>query len=337
MESNARPPENQSGEVNNSKIPIGGCRPKIDTKWERRVATPLSKKVGKDAGWLVLSGLLSSLKGRTSLATHRRRADAIGKLALRAMKSRREVMASNLRSVFPEWDVDRYDRVTREAVSSICRGFVDLFYYVHHSEVLPSQVVLEDNGVLDELLSRGGGCIVATGHIGLFPVLGVPMVERGLAYAPVARDPRDTRLKKVFDDSRTMLGYTNIPDQPPTTVLKKSLRVLRDGGVVNFTFDMRPGNGAIDVDFLGRTTPMYSAVVRLAATTGLPIVPACALREADGDRYRVTYYQPIDVPKEASDESSPVTREVLQDLSNWLSDVIRENPEQYWWIHRRWR
>jgi KDO2-lipid IV(A) lauroyltransferase len=206
---------------------------------------------------------------------------------------------------------------------------------VHHPEIVPSQVVLEDNGVLDELLNRGCGCIVATGHIGLFPVLGIPMVARGLDFAPVARDPHDLRLKKVFDDSRTLLGYTNIPDRPPTTVLKKSLKVLRSGGVVNFIFDMRPGDGAIDVDFLGRKTPMYSALVRLAATTGLPIVPGHVLREAD--RHRVTYYPPIEVPKEASDERSPITKEILQDLADWLSGVIRKHPEQYWWIHRRWR
>jgi KDO2-lipid IV(A) lauroyltransferase len=69
----------------------------------------------------------------------------------------------------------------------------------------------------------------------------------------------------------------------------------------------------------------------------VPIIPAHALREPDGERYRATYYPPIEVPKEASDEDSPVTEEILQNLADWLSGVIREHPEQYWWIHRRWR
>jgi KDO2-lipid IV(A) lauroyltransferase len=257
-------------------------------------------------------------------------------LGLRLFKSRREVMESNLRSVFPEWNEEQRDKVAGEVVANISRGFIDLFYYVNHLDALPSQVILEDNGVLEGLLNSERGCIVATGHIGLFPVLGVPMVARGLQFAPVARDPHDARLKKVFDDSRTLLGYTNIPDRPATTVLKKSLKLLRDGGVVNITFDMRPADGAIDVDFLGRKTPMYSAVVRLAAATGLPIVPAHALWEAAGERYRVTFYPPIEVPKYASDEKSSVTQQILQDISDWLSGVIREHPEQYWWIHRRW-
>jgi len=303
-----------------------------------RVGKSFTKIAGKEMGWWVLSGLLSSLEGRTPLATHRRRADTIARLGLRLIRSRREVMMANLESVFPEWDGERLDRTSSEAMRNISRGFVDLFYYVNHQDELPTQVVVEDNGVLDEILSRGCGCVVATGHIGLFPVMGVPMVARGLSFAPVARDPHDVRLKKVFDDSRTMLGYTNIPDHPPTTVLKKSLKILRGGGAVMITFDMRPADsGAIEVDFLGRKTPMYSAVVRLAATTGVPIVPGRVLREPDGKSHRVTFYPPIDVPKVASNENSPVTGEILQQLAHWLSGVIREKPEQYWWIHRRWR
>lgn len=301
------------------------------------MASSLGKSIGRDAGWWVLSSVLSSLKGNTPLEKQRRRADRIASVGLRLFKSRREVMASNLRAVFPDWDDERRETVAREAVNNISRGFIDLFYYVHHLDALPSQVVLEDNGVLDELLNSGRGCIVATGHIGLFPVLGIPMVARGLQYAPVARDPHDERLKQVFDESRTMLGYTNIPDRPATTVLKTSLKLLRDGGVVNITFDMRPADGAIDVDFLGRKTPMYSAVVRLAAATNLPIVPAHALWDAEGERYRVTYFPPIEVRNEASDDESSATKEILQELADWLSGVIRQHPEQYWWIHRRWR
>lgn len=304
-------------------------------RWQ--VSASFTKSIGRDTGWWILSGVLNSLKGDTPLADQRRRAERLGNVALRLFKSRRDVMTSNLEGAFPDWDRSRRERVAKESVTSIARGFVDLFYYVHHPDALPEQVVLEDKGVLDRLVDGGRGCVLATGHIGLFPVLGVPMVARGLAYAPVARDPHDPRLKKVFDDSRTMLGYTNIPDRPPTTVLKQSLKVLRAGGVVNITFDMRPADGAIEVDFLGRRTPMYSAMVRLAAATGVPIVPGHALREPDGQRYRVTYHPPIEVPKEASDEQSPATRRVLQDVADWLSGVIRDHPEQYWWIHRRWR
>ena len=145
-----------------------------------------TKSLGRDAGWWILSRLLSSLEGDKPLETHRRRADSLGRLALNLIRPRRRIILSNLRSVFPDWNPEQYDRIASESVRNISKGFVDLFYYVNHPDTLPAQVVLDDNGVLDELLDGGRGCIVVTGHIGLFPVLGIPMVRRGLEFAPVA-------------------------------------------------------------------------------------------------------------------------------------------------------
>jgi len=101
---------------------------------------------------------------------------------------------------------------------------------------------------------------------------------------------------------------------------------------------MHPGKrDSINVEFLGRKTPMFSYAVRLAATMKVPIVPGHVLLDPDGVRHRVTYYPPIDVPEDAADPNSPAAKDILQGLADWLSGVIRKNPEQYWWIHRRWR
>jgi KDO2-lipid IV(A) lauroyltransferase len=104
------------------------------------------------------------------------------------------------------------------------------------------------------------------------------------------------------------------------------------------TFDMYPGRrSSLEVDFLGRKTPMFSTVVKLAARYGVPIVPGHILLEPDGLHHRATYYPPIVVPSEAADDEHPITREFLQELADWLSEVIRSHPEQWWGIHRYWR
>jgi lauroyl/myristoyl acyltransferase len=204
--------------------------------------------------------------------------------------------------------------------------------------MLPGHVRLEENGVLDDVLSGGRGCILAAGHVGTFPWLGIPIVARGFPFGLIVRDPHDERLKDILDKASNRVGYTNIPDRPPMTVMKKSLEVLRKGGALMITFDMHPaGRGGLQVDFLGRKTPMFSTVVRLAARTGVPIVPGHVLLEPDGLHHRVTYYPAIRVPGEAVDEDCPATRKLLQELADWLSGVIRSHPEQWWGIYRRWR
>jgi len=298
----------------------------------------LIKRVGKEAGWQIIARTLASMKGNTPITTLHRRAELMGRLGLLLVRSRRRVMRSNLSSVFPDWSEEGLNRTADEVVRTICHGFVDLFYYAYHPHRLPPIVRLEKNGVLEDIASSGRGCILATGHVGLFPLLGYPMVARGMPFGPIARDFHDERVTEIFDMARSRIGFTSIPDRPPMTTLKRALQVLRKGGGVMIAFDMHPADSpAIEVNFLGRPTPMFSTVVRLAARTGLPLVRGSVLREADGMHYRVTYNPPIDVPPEAANEDSPLTGEILQDLADWLSDTIRNNPEQYWWIHRRWR
>lgn len=298
----------------------------------------LLKSLGKDIGWLVFDRTFESLRKDTEVTVLYRRFELIGRMGFHLVRGRRKLLISNLGIGFPEWDEAQIKKTAKKVVRNICRGFVDTFYYSYHPHMLSSHVRLEQNGALEDVLSSGRGCVVATGHVGVFPLLGIPMVDRGIPFGPIVRDPHDERVKYAFDDARERIGYTLIPDRPPMTVIKKSLRVLRNGGVVMITFDMHPADrGGIDVEFFGRKTPMFGTVVRLAARMRVPIVPGHVLREPDGLRHKVTYCPPIEVPPEAADGEGPVTKEVLQGLANWLSSVIRGHPEQYWWIHRRWR
>ncbi|UCD71777.1 MAG: lysophospholipid acyltransferase family protein [Syntrophobacterales bacterium] len=305
---------------------------------KRKIAKRFLRPLGKEIGWLILAKALALLKGDTDITTLYRMSEFMGRLSFAIIRSRRKLLLSNLHIVLPGSSEADINRIAKKITCNICRGFVDVFYHVYRPELLSSHVRLEENGVIKEVLSNGRGCIVATGHVGAFPWIGIPIVARGLPFAAIVRDPHDERVKKVFDDGHKRIGYINIPDRPPIITLKNTLKVLRKGGAVMIAFDMHPAHkGGITVDFLGRKTPMFSTVVRLAARTGVPIVPGHVLPEPDGMHHRVTYYPPIEVPHEAIDEDSLATREMLQRLADWLSGVIRNHPEQWWGIHRRWR
>ncbi len=296
------------------------------------------KNFNKEAGSFLLEKALLIFKKDLSRITLQKIIVFLGRLGIRLAASRRRIMLTNLKMAFPEWDHATIKRTVDEAVKNICHGFVDLFYYAYHMDQIQDVIRVENNGVLERLAADRRGFIVATGHLGFFPLLGIPLVHNGIPFGPVFRAPHDKRLQAEFDKTVALAGYTNIPDRPPMTVLKRSLKVLRRGGGVMIAFDMHPADSpAIEVDFCGRKTPMFPLVVRLAARTGLPIVRTHVLKEADGVHYRVTYLPPMEVPPEAAQEGSVLTEKLLQELASWLSDLILKNPEQYWWIHRRWR
>jgi lauroyl/myristoyl acyltransferase len=142
----------------------------------------------------------------------------------------------------------------------------------------------------------------------------------------------------MFDSIRDDLSIITIPDRPVQTAGRIMLRLLRSNGAILTPLDIYPGtDGGPVVDFLGRKTLMFSGSARIAAKTGAPIVCARVFREKDGYHYRVRYWPAKFVPPEAADGKSEEAREAVADMSEWLSDVIREAPEQWLWMHKRWR
>ena len=303
-----------------------------------KITRKIFKPVGKELSWLVLSRVLEYFKKDRDINVLRRRFEMMGNIAFIFAGSRRKILLSNLTETFPDWSDNQIKLVAKKVVRNICRGFVDCFFYSYHPNMISDNVILEDNGVLEDILSQKNGFIVITGHIGAFPFLGRPIVTNGVPFAPIVRDPHDMRVKYAMDDARERMGYTLIPDRPPGTVLKKSLKVLRKGGGVMMAFDMHPGKrSGIEVNFLGRKTPMFNFAIKLAAKTKVPLVPGHVIWDQDSQHHKVTYYPPINVPENAADSNSPIAKELLQNLADWLSEVIKKHPEQYWWIHRRWR
>lgn len=296
------------------------------------------KSLGRNAGWWALSRLLRLIRQTDDAARLYRRTELLGRLAYMLMRNRRRLLLENLRRAFPEWSPKRVHQTAGMAVANISRGFADLFYWCERPQLLKEHVRVENPELLDALVAGRSGLILLTGHVGMFPWVGVPFIARGLPFGAVARDPHDERLAGVFDAGRSALGYANIPDRPPTKMLRESLRILKAGGAVMFAFDMHPaGFSGVEVDFMGIPTPMFTGPVRLAARLRVPLVPAYAVWEPDRLHHRVTYYPAIEVSPAAADEDTAETRAVVSALAAWLSAVIRRYPEQYWWIHQRWR
>lgn len=295
------------------------------------------KRFKGEVGWSLVRYFLRSA-ARTDLATLYRRAEFWARLGYLIEGSRRRTLLSNLSVIFPDWDARRVRRTAGVIVRNLCRGMVDLLYYGTHPDELRTAVHTDDTDMLAEVQSAGRGSILVTGHVGAFPWVGMPFVWSGRPYGVVARDPHDRRLADLFDTLRARFGMISVIDMPPAKAARDMFRILRRGGTVMTAFDIRPaGTRGVEVEFLGRKTRMFSGMIRIAAKARVPLVPAYVLREDDGVRHRVKICPPIEVPREAGDEQSAAMREVLGRLAAWLTDVIHRHPEQWWWLHRRWR
>ena len=115
---------------------------------------------------------------------------------------------------------------------------------------------------------------------------------------------------------------------------REAVKALRRGEIVGFVLDQHaPEPGALIVDFLGAPASTSTGLVRAARLAGAPIVPLFTWR--DGDTHVISIGVPFrvasDVPRAKAIRDATVRCTAL------LETAIREHPEQWLWLHRRWK
>jgi KDO2-lipid IV(A) lauroyltransferase len=120
--------------------------------------------------------------------------------------------------------------------------------------------------------------------------------------------------------------------------LRAAFLVLKRGGLLCFAADQDAGRHGVFVDFLGRAASTPSGPVELALRTGAPIVFGLIFRRGSVrgiDHHLVRIDPPLFVEEKGSREET--VRHHVQHLSNRLSAGILEQPDQWFWFHRRWK
>jgi Kdo2-lipid IVA lauroyltransferase/acyltransferase len=114
----------------------------------------------------------------------------------------------------------------------------------------------------------------------------------------------------------------------------KLMRVIEAGGHVAMLVDQYYVNG-VDVTFFGRRCKANPLIARLARHAECQIVGARVVRLADRRRFRVELSDPVEQPRDA--EGKVDIQQTMQAITTVIEGWVREHPEQWLWVHRRWR
>jgi KDO2-lipid IV(A) lauroyltransferase len=111
--------------------------------------------------------------------------------------------------------------------------------------------------------------------------------------------------------------------------------VIRQGSLLAFIGDQDAGRKGLFVDFFGRPASTYKSIGLLAMATGAPIIVGYARRRGNSPRYDIGV-QRIIRPEEWERQDDPL-RWITETYTSAIESIAREDPEQYLWIHRRWK
>ncbi|HET6463159.1 MAG TPA: lysophospholipid acyltransferase family protein [Candidatus Krumholzibacteria bacterium] len=180
-------------------------------------------------------------------------------------------------------------------------------------------------------LQRGKGIVVVTGHIGCWELLPAYFVAMGYPITVVGRRMNVARLNRRLLAVRNGLGVTSLDrDDNPRPMFD----VLARGEILGVLIDQHTRVAGTWVPFFGRPAHTPTAVAKLALATGAAIVPMALFLERSG-KHVVRVMPEIPVQNTGAREAD--VQRITAQASQAVEDLIRLDPAQWVWFHKRWR
>lgn len=188
---------------------------------------------------------------------------------------------------------------------------------------------VEGRARLDRLLAERRGLLVLTGHLGSWDLLACAAGRLGYPLHVVTRSLRASGLNRFWMESRRACGVGLHPARGSALALT---RALREGAIVALVLDQHEPGGEV-VPFFGQPAATSLSLARLARATRAPVVPAFLLHEPAG--HRLVLGDPVPLRWTACKRDD--LHQATLAFSEILERQIRACPEQWLWLHRRWK
>jgi Kdo2-lipid IVA lauroyltransferase/acyltransferase len=273
---------------------------------------------------LGLMRLLAFLPYRAHLAL----GGGLGGLLFRLLRKRREVAARNLALCFPERSDDDIAALTRAHFASLGIAFFEMSLAWWASDRRLSKIMrLEGVDHLERALAQGRGVILICGHFTTLEISGRELA-RHTELDCMYRRNRNPFIDEVLRRGRERSARRAIPKDDARTML----RSLRDNRLVWYAPDQAYSHKhAALVPFFDIPCWTNTGTSRMARLARAPVLPYLPLRLPGGQGYRMVIGEPLaDFPTD-----DPVADS--ERLNRLFEQQIREAPEQYLWIHRRFK
>lgn len=262
-------------------------------------------------------------------------ASGASKVFSRLFSKHRRIAEGHLRLSYPDWSAEKVRRVAEQSLRSMFMLGIDTL--ILHRMISPytwSQRVRLRNlpETLTELLRQDTGVILLTGHYGNWEVCGFTLATLGFDSVAIARHLDNEYLNRWLLGLRERTGQTIVSKKGATTVVED---VLDGKGILGFIADQDAGRRGLYVDFFGRDASTYKSIALLAIRHRCPVVIGYARRVSDTFDFELGVEQVIR-PDQWEDRDDPV-RWITQTYTASLERVVRRDPGQYLWFHRRWK
>ena len=255
-------------------------------------------------------------------------ARAIGNFAYHVLRLRRQVVMDNLQIAFGSEMVEpQLEEIAAESYRQIAMSFIELLIAPKLQNHIQQILKPEHSSLIQKLLRQGQGLVMVSGHLGNWELQGAAAATAITGpFTVAAVQQSNPYIDRFITQRRNAMGMKVAGTK---AAMKLLLKALRNHQAIGLAADQNAGIDAVFVDFFGKIGATQPGPAKLALKFGAPMLVGAAIRTGPG-QFKV-------LAKQVEIKEGDTIETLTQRHTKVLESFIRQYPEQYFWLHRRWK
>ncbi len=240
--------------------------------------------------------------------------------------SLRRRIERNLTHIYPDMEPAEKRRIRRAVSGGLGRHVMETFSTQEFLQQIENTPIFGPGFDTFEQAQRDShGVIILSGHFGNWEVARLRLGVLGYKVAGIYRPQNNPYFEADF---RASLDAAEAPVfAKGGKGMRDMLRYLKGGGIAAILLDQRDERGEV-LDFMGKPAVTPTAIAEMALRNDLPIIPLYCTRQEDGVSFEIEMEAPL---------SGDTAHEVTQNFNDSLAARVHAHPEQWHWLHQRWK
>jgi KDO2-lipid IV(A) lauroyltransferase len=243
------------------------------------------------------------------------------------LTSKHHIARTGLELAFPDKTPDEITDILKAQWKNTGRTFAE-FPLLHRIKAFDSDRVTI-HGL--EHFKNNAPAIIVTGHFANWEVMATVLTQSGLPVRITYRQINNPYIDARVRQKREAYGTKFLVQKSGHKGGRELFEALKKGESIALLNDQKFNTG-LSIPFFGVEAMTAQGATRLALKTGRPLLPMAITRQ--GAKFTVTFYPPINLEK-TGERDKDVLAGVTQ-ITRFIEDRVRENPAQWFWVHRRW-
>ena len=246
---------------------------------------------------------------------------------------RKKTVLDNLHNAFPDYNEKKINSIAFGSYKSFAISLTEILYIPAMSrEDIKRQVDCSNLELIREKYEENKGVILLSAHFGNWEFMATSIgAQLNISLSGIIKPQRNPYVTKWMNNARTKWNNEIVP---LGISIRKTYQTLIDKKIVAMVADQRGPEESIKINFFGRKLSVHTGPAILSLKTGAPILYGISVRQDD--------YSYKTVMTEISKENLPDSNEEkIKELSQrhmaYLEGYIRKYPEQWLWMHKRWK